>query len=632
MSELRTPSDGSAPPPPSEPGDSREGELQGDTGGQESRATGAESTGTEGEQRSDDDEGDDGTASFGENAPQQPLAKPAKADARDLQSAEDRLPEQSTGNPGPSDPAQRGATVAVPEPAPEPEPGLKPEPDRGLDSEAEPAPGPDPVQAPESKPRLPGPDHGQPAAEAARGSEPELASTSGAQSERKPDGEVTQDAPDSTPRVDPSGEEQPAGSVRRELAAPSDAVGAGSLPDAQRDGRAEQVSGPDGLAPTAADEGGAASGDVAKPGDDVAEATGVRVEGGSEGSEVAEAVDHSPDGGSDAATAVDGSALEDAREEGDPLPDSSMEPDVEHPDTDADQGEKSEASDPEVTAADDSGVTVPVVEAPETDGLSEAMAELQEQHPVVASVVDKLLNDRANNLNFTEALRDPGKMEQAMAITKELADGGVLGERGTLEDYRTQNPGAGPLFDPVDRNVNELDDGTKRKDAFVRHAKEVDGARALGGSISDVERQGLEEYGNRLEGPVKSAVKDDVSALLQSVPGLQPDMSIRVKHVDGQLEKVGRANDGYSGRPPNPDYKVGDVIDAVGARLTVDDMQQLESLVEGAKEYFGVGDGGRLLEMENMYAQPKGVIPAIEWFRCLPRSRWTEFRTRTSCN
>jgi ppGpp synthetase/RelA/SpoT-type nucleotidyltranferase len=63
--------------------------------------------------------------------------------------------------------------------------------------------------------------------------------------------------------------------------------------------------------------------------------------------------------------------------------------------------------------------------------------------------------------------------------------------------------------------------------------------------------------------------------------------------------------EGGEGRPPRPDYEVGDVIDAVGARITVDNMQQLEAVLDRVLEHFGVGDGGRVLELENMYAQPK---------------------------
>lgn len=66
---------------------------------------------------------------------------------------------------------------------------------------------------------------------------------------------------------------------------------------------------------------------------------------------------------------------------------------------------------------------------------------------------------------------------------------------------------------------------------------------------------------------------------------------------------------------PRPGYQVGDVIDAVGARITVADMATLEAMYRRICSYFGLGDGGRILEIENMYAQPKAKAPE---YRVIP--------------
>ncbi len=68
--------------------------------------------------------------------------------------------------------------------------------------------------------------------------------------------------------------------------------------------------------------------------------------------------------------------------------------------------------------------------------------------------------------------------------------------------------------------------------------------------------------------------------------------------------------EGGENRPPRPDYQVGDVIDAVGTRITVDNTDQLEAVLHEVEHRLGVGDGGRILELENMYAQPKAKEPA----------------------
>jgi hypothetical protein len=72
---------------------------------------------------------------------------------------------------------------------------------------------------------------------------------------------------------------------------------------------------------------------------------------------------------------------------------------------------------------------------------------------------------------------------------------------------------------------------------------------------------------------------------------------------------------GSDSRPGRANYRAGDVIDAVGARITTSDMHDLAQVLEAVKGHFGVGDGGRILEIENMYASPKSKNPA---YRVIP--------------
>jgi ppGpp synthetase/RelA/SpoT-type nucleotidyltranferase len=81
------------------------------------------------------------------------------------------------------------------------------------------------------------------------------------------------------------------------------------------------------------------------------------------------------------------------------------------------------------------------------------------------------------------------------------------------------------------------------------------------------------------------------------------------------LDKVMRMSQGSTGRPGRPNYRVGDVIDAVGARITVENMDQLEQALRNVQQRFGVGDTGRILEIENMYAEPKSKNPE---YRVIP--------------
>ncbi|WP_411082706.1 hypothetical protein [Streptomyces sp. cmx-18-6] len=235
---------------------------------------------------------------------------------------------------------------------------------------------------------------------------------------------------------------------------------------------------------------------------------------------------------------------------------------------------------------------------------------LGDQHPEVTSVLSKLIED-TNRLDLTEGLKEPGRAEATMGIIKEVAEGRLLGKEGSLTSYTAQNPGRGPLFDRVSDDINRVD-GESRKGVYVQESKAADPeARTLGPDVSGEQSEHLSDYADRLQHEVEPAVFEDVIGLIDRLPDAEGvEFSARTKSADGLVDKVQRMTSGSEGRPARPDYQVGDVIDAVGARITAKDTAQLESLLEGAKEHFGVGgEGGRILEIENMYAEPKNGNP-----------------------
>lgn len=79
------------------------------------------------------------------------------------------------------------------------------------------------------------------------------------------------------------------------------------------------------------------------------------------------------------------------------------------------------------------------------------------------------------------------------------------------------------------------------------------------------------------------------------------------------MNKVERMTMGIAGREGRPEYSVGDVIDAVGARITVANIQALAAVLDEARKELGA----RILELENLYLEPKAhdltyrVIPMV---------------------
>jgi hypothetical protein len=104
---------------------------------------------------------------------------------------------------------------------------------------------------------------------------------------------------------------------------------------------------------------------------------------------------------------------------------------------------------------------------------------------------------------------------------------------------------------------------------------------------------------------------------------LDPEVtySARTKSADGLLDKVFRMRRGNGGKAPRPGYQLGDVIDAVGGRITVETPEQLAQLLEAVKAYFGTGDSGRILEIENFCASPKSETPSYRLITLIIRSK-----------
>ncbi|RSD22813.1 hypothetical protein [Amycolatopsis eburnea] len=240
--------------------------------------------------------------------------------------------------------------------------------------------------------------------------------------------------------------------------------------------------------------------------------------------------------------------------------------------------------------------------------------ELLTEHPDVASIAARLVADSVlHPTNLAKSLADPQTRDATIDVLRELADRRVIGT-GTLEEYRAASPGRGPLFEPVDPAVNRNETGRDRKTVLVERAKQVDPARDVGATPNREQLAQLADYARRLREDVHPAVDAEVRAFVDQVaPGAA--VSIRTKDADGILDKVRRMSTGSPSRPGRPGYRAGDVIDAVGARITTDSMADLERVLEGAKRHFGTGGDGRILEIENMYAEPKDKNPA---YRVIP--------------
>ena len=229
----------------------------------------------------------------------------------------------------------------------------------------------------------------------------------------------------------------------------------------------------------------------------------------------------------------------------------------------------------------------------------------------LADVVVRMLDDHAaynHRLNLTDGLLDAGRRARVIDVLNELADSNVVESYGSFDRFLEANAGHGSLFDPVADEVNNAADGNSRKKTFVEALKTADPARATGPDPTMGQSILVNEYALVLSARVLPAVEAEIKAIAKAV-GSSAKVSARSKTAEDLVDKVGRMTRGSNNVRPRPHYRVGDAIDAVGTRITVADMSGLAAAFDAAKAYFGTGDGGRILEIENMYASPKSAKP-----------------------
>jgi hypothetical protein len=235
----------------------------------------------------------------------------------------------------------------------------------------------------------------------------------------------------------------------------------------------------------------------------------------------------------------------------------------------------------------------------------EGSERLRREHPEVADLLDRLMTDR-HLLNLTADLRDPARRDRVMQLILEMAHGRILDSR-PLEIFLRAHPGDGPLFASIPPEVNHTADGVSRKQSFIDSSKELDPARRVGAEPATDERALVADYARRLVEETHPLALKDIAELSDGL--VDARTSARSKTAEALMDKVARMAGGSSGRAPRPGYSIGDVVDGVGARITVRDTAALEEVYVRAVTRLGVGDGGRILEIENMYLSPKGHAP-----------------------
>ena len=251
------------------------------------------------------------------------------------------------------------------------------------------------------------------------------------------------------------------------------------------------------------------------------------------------------------------------------------------------------------------------------DAKADVREAMGEKYPELTSVLGRLIDDKAHPLNLVTALLNSSTRPRTIAFLSQLAADKTL--CGTsLQAFLAAHPGRGPLFEKLPDDANHDSNGRSRKTTFLEQAKTTDPARRVGANPNAQERALVDDYAKRLRNQVEPLVFRQMQALTKEINdsfgGNSASFSVRTKTADGIIDKVQRIDKGrndFDDDPadletkPNPGAQVGDLIDAVGARITVQNTDQLARLLQRVQSSFGTGDAGRIIEIENFYVSPK---------------------------
>ncbi|KUL25027.1 WXG100-like domain-containing protein [Actinoplanes awajinensis] len=227
----------------------------------------------------------------------------------------------------------------------------------------------------------------------------------------------------------------------------------------------------------------------------------------------------------------------------------------------------------------------------------------------LADGIGRVMERDAAGSDLAPRLNTPGELDRTSAALAELAAGDALEpSRGWLEKFNQLNPGAGRLFEPVADHVNRLGSGADRAREFADMIRADDPARDVGPHPDAGQRALVADYAARMEhdlAPVAEAEASTVGGEAARQAGGDVRLSIRSRDASSLHTEVDRLVKGSWTEPGRPEARVGDVLDPVTVRLTVSDMTVLDAVYENVRARFGVGDGGRILHVDNTYAHPR---------------------------
>eukprot|EP01102_Stenamoeba_stenopodia_P011251 TRINITY_DN3441_c0_g1_i1.p1 TRINITY_DN3441_c0_g1~~TRINITY_DN3441_c0_g1_i1.p1 ORF type:complete len:467 (+),score=87.37 TRINITY_DN3441_c0_g1_i1:203-1402(+) len=183
----------------------------------------------------------------------------------------------------------------------------------------------------------------------------------------------------------------------------------------------------------------------------------------------------------------------------------------------------------------------------------------------------------------------------------------------SYDAFMKRNIGSKCLLEKVPSSIN-IDNGVARKKIYISEMAVFNPVLDLDMHATPEQYMQLVDYGSYLQNTVihelRSYLKEKITKFIAS-----SILSCRAKGGAEIFDKVVRMTNGYAGKKPDPNYKVGDVLDAMGCRITLPNTEVLWETLMLVEKVLKVRADGSILEIENFYAQPK---PSSYAYRVVP--------------
>jgi len=237
--------------------------------------------------------------------------------------------------------------------------------------------------------------------------------------------------------------------------------------------------------------------------------------------------------------------------------------------------------------------------------------------PEIQQVLKAMALDTDHKMNTIAFLADPATRGRTLRAIRELHVNAH--QPLTLEEMRSLTLPIAEKSSPLFRfeNMNRYEELKQRLMSEKRELYEI------GEVGDDTQKRRLEEYVRDLNHAIEPALVSKLQSLTQDLPhiGGFPQVQSRVKSATGLEDKISRMRQGNAWRTPRPEYSLADMPDAVGGRIVVGNIRDLEAVMERMEATFGKEN---IYEIDNFYSSAKRERPYrvityavnVDWVPC----------------